>query len=1051
MTYLLHNFLKFLKFYGFLVFTILLSSQVANAQLFVSNAPPYNNQNHLVQNILLGQNVTATNITYNYVTVPAAGIPTNAMGFFHTQNWLGGTPFAIDSGIIMTTGTITNALGPNQVTGQGTANNLIDDDPDLNAISGVQTRDGSILEFDFVPISDTIKFNYFFGSEEYPEFVGGGVNDAFGFFLSGPGISGPFSNSSINIALIPNTTIPVSINTVNGGANSAFYVDNTGGQNMEYDGFTTILEARSVVTPCQTYHIKLAIADGGDRILDSGVFLEAKSFSGTTFQVETTPTYTQIGNDTNLYEGCGLVTLTIRRFVDFSNQHTIQIIKGGTALDGIDYTSLPDSITFPVGADTVQIPFTVINDQILEGPENIALQFISPGVLCLPDDTQNVNITINDPIPLNTSVTAPDTITCTQDNIQISASVSTGLNGYTFSWNDGGSTSTIFRSPDTTTTYIVTITDGCGIYTEIDTITTVVETPPFGIDVYNDTINCAQTAAIGAFFTQNYYPEITYQWSNGANGLNQFVSPDTTTNYFITATLACANQIVVDTVTVTVITPPFSTTVSNDTTNCITPISIGVGTQNTIAGMSYTWSTGETTKNITVNPLTTTIYTVTSTDCSYFSIVDTIRVQVNNDTLSLNSPSIDSTQIQCPGDATLLQTQISGGYTPYTISWPTGKTSTDTFETIYPYQSNNYVVSVSDVCNLYTITDTIEVHVPNYAPIQIISLTDTSFDCPFDQVIYGSLIGNVHTSGGAGTGYVFSWNNFTDTNSTLIVYPSIDTLLTVQATDVCADDTAKLVLRASLNQFASLDIQLINDTHICKEDQIYIPATLTGGAGGYSMVWNNGQTSANTAIDSVLVNQPQVTTLVQVTATDKCEDVYVSDSMLVIVEHPEAIFSHNYLPRSNEIKFNNFSEGAISYIWNFGNEDTSSVVAPIYTFVNADSTFVTLLAINKYGCTDLATTLVDPPLYYYIPNAFTPGQTSGINDKFFIVGSGFREIGITVYNRWGEKVFDGVGPTVEWDGTHKGQVVPAGNYVVNYYIIGENGRYIEDTSNLVIF
>jgi len=60
-----------------------------------------------------------------------------------------------------------------------------------------------------------------------------------------------------------------------------FYVDNTNGATIEYDGFTTVLTALAVVTPCQTYHLKIVITDAGDPAYDSGVFLEEGSMSAT--------------------------------------------------------------------------------------------------------------------------------------------------------------------------------------------------------------------------------------------------------------------------------------------------------------------------------------------------------------------------------------------------------------------------------------------------------------------------------------------------------------------------------------------------------------------------------------------------------------------------------------------------------------------------------------------------------------------------------------------------------------------------------------------------
>ena len=146
----------------------------------------------------------------------------------------------------------------------------------------------------FIPSGNSLEFSYVFASEEYNEYVCSQFNDVFGFFVNG----GEYSNE--NIALIPGTDppIPVSINNVNNGtvgsngeagncsdlqlANSAFYVDNADGTNIEYDGYTTTLTAVIAVVPGTEYTIKLAIADAGDGALDSGVFLEGESFISVT-------------------------------------------------------------------------------------------------------------------------------------------------------------------------------------------------------------------------------------------------------------------------------------------------------------------------------------------------------------------------------------------------------------------------------------------------------------------------------------------------------------------------------------------------------------------------------------------------------------------------------------------------------------------------------------------------------------------------------------------------------------------------------------------------
>ncbi len=179
-------------------------------------------------------------------------------------------------------------------------------DPDLSSIAGIANSRCCILQFDFKPSGDSISFNYIFGSEEYTNYTCLQHNDSFGFFISGPGISGPYTNNAENIALIPGTNIPVEINTINCGATGGndstycaiiigptypycgYYVNNSSGTIATYDGLTTILTATARnLNPCDTYHAKLGVADalstGGNSNsnagYDSGVFLKAGSLT----------------------------------------------------------------------------------------------------------------------------------------------------------------------------------------------------------------------------------------------------------------------------------------------------------------------------------------------------------------------------------------------------------------------------------------------------------------------------------------------------------------------------------------------------------------------------------------------------------------------------------------------------------------------------------------------------------------------------------------------------------------------------------------------------
>ena len=385
-----------------------------------------------------------------------------------------GGPLGIESGVIMASGNVTNSQGPNN---SGSSGNSFGEsgDADLNLISGQTTFDATGIEFDFQPTIPYIEFNYAFASEEYPEYVCASFNDVFGFFISGPGISGAFSNNSDNIAWIPGTFLPVGINSVNpgvAGANgnpancmgkgslnySQYYVDNTGGQELQYDGWTTVFTASVNVEICGEYHIKLVVADAGDGIFDSAVFLEANSFNA---GGEANLEFASPSTGSNLvYEKCddGIITICKSSPADIDKDVTLDFIVNAmsTATAGVDYVNLPTSFLIPAGEECIEFQLDVVDDIIVEGIETILLE------LEIPCSCENpfVEILIADTPPLGVEV--EDFTICENDGVDIEALVSGGVEDYEFIWSNGDSGESITVSPPTSGPYSVTVTDQCG-------------------------------------------------------------------------------------------------------------------------------------------------------------------------------------------------------------------------------------------------------------------------------------------------------------------------------------------------------------------------------------------------------------------------------------------------------------------------------------------------------------------------------------------------------------------------------------------------------------
>ncbi len=211
--------------------------------------------------------------------------PAGASGTFNGIS----SNIGISTGVLLTNGNLINAVGPNNSASVGIDNGLNFSDPDISAIEPLATYDVCILQFDAVVNCDSMYVKFVFGSEEYPEFVNAGYNDAFGLFVTGSNPSGP-AYSSYNMTQIPGSFSPVSINNVNNGFsancpaagpcnNCAYYVENCNGTSVQYDGFTTVIQKNLYVIPGNAYKFKFAIADAGDGIYDSGVFIGMGSFS----------------------------------------------------------------------------------------------------------------------------------------------------------------------------------------------------------------------------------------------------------------------------------------------------------------------------------------------------------------------------------------------------------------------------------------------------------------------------------------------------------------------------------------------------------------------------------------------------------------------------------------------------------------------------------------------------------------------------------------------------------------------------------------------------
>ncbi|MBF02397.1 MAG: hypothetical protein CMP76_03785 [Flavobacterium sp.] len=199
-----------------------------------------------------------------------------------------GSAFPINEGIIIRSGIASYSEGIY------TGNNL-DSQVNTSGDAGLQNlvasngQSGSItdvayLEFDFIPLSSNFSFDFLFASNEYGQWQCASY-DTFAFFLTDLS-----TNTTTNLAVIPSTTTPVSVLNIrdqaynnncfssNATLFSTYNVINPGNSTVNMRGFTTVMNASSIVTPNNAYRIRLVIGDYQDARYDSAVFLASGSF-----------------------------------------------------------------------------------------------------------------------------------------------------------------------------------------------------------------------------------------------------------------------------------------------------------------------------------------------------------------------------------------------------------------------------------------------------------------------------------------------------------------------------------------------------------------------------------------------------------------------------------------------------------------------------------------------------------------------------------------------------------------------------------------------------
>ncbi len=631
---------------------------------------------------------------------------------------------------------------------------------------------------------------------------------------------------------------------------------------------------------------------------------------------------------------------------------------------------------------------------------------------CTISDTFIVTQPLN---PLNLLAVSTN-VSCFSDNDgSIDITTSGGTPGYSFNWSNSEVTEDINNL--IAGSYTLQITDLLGC--TLDSTFTISEPLALNLNLAQANILC-NGASTGFIDLQvnGGTPTYSFLWSNGAT--TEDITNLSSGNYSVVVT--DANNC--DITTSTIITQPsLPITINNIQQNIIcfggNNGSIDVSVSGGTAPYLYSWNTGQNTQDI--SNLTAGIYTITVQDAN--SCVENLNITISQPSLPLTL-SENITQVDCFGNSSgTIDLTVIGGTSPYTYTWNNG---TYTTQDIFNVTAGIYSVLVTDFNNCvsstsYTITQ----------PVTALTAISSSTPVTCYNGTDGTL--SVNVSGGT-VPYSYLWNNGA-TSANLNSLQAGNYSVQIIDDNGCIINSAVVISQPEA-LIADFNINAVNG---CAPLTIDFTNTSQGIASSCLWDFGNGQSSTDCNASNFTYTLPGCYSItLTINNGANCSSSVTIDSAVCVLENPTAAFNYVTAPDifyTGEVSFNNVSTGGSSYSWNFGDNSPYSIFENpdhIYPQQIDTSYYVTLIVTDSNGCVDTVVNIItiDPEFFVYVPNAVTI-DGNAYNEVFFPVFADpnrIKRYRLTIYNRWGENIWETSDYNQGWDGRSKGQDVQDGVY-----------------------
>lgn len=600
---------------------------------------------------------------------------------------------------------------------------------------------------------------------------------------------------------------------------------------IQFDGWTSVLTAMATVVPCETYHIRLVVGDVGDPWYDSAVFFKANSFSaGSPVEVEAFSAVT----DTNLvYESCNDGIIRFIRTGDLSLPQTVHwtVDSTSTATAGIDYDIFPDSITFLAGQDTLFLYLNVLNDSLDEGVETILLN-IDNTCSC---DLSSLIIEIDDPPIIEAII--DDLEICEGDSVILSPLVTSFLNIGNFAWNTGDSTATISVAPNTTTNFEVTVSDECGTTTTDSAAVNVI--PMKDATLTGGGVLCADamdTIQLSIEFTDSAPWTFVYsldgtQQTAITTSENPFIIEVSEPGLFVLDSIRYDGCYGVATgISMVTETEVVLSAITTMDTCGLQNGSIDISPSGGTTPYHFSWSNTDTLEDL--QNISAGEYSVTVTDLNNCTAEWTATIENENPPFFINPDIIPNTSCLPLSPNGGISIDISppvppGSLGDYTVIWSNGETS----QTLTNLSPGNYEITVSTGGECY-LTNSFEI--PDISGPIMLAGTATDILC------YGENTGSIELTASDGLApYSFIWTPNVPSNA------EDPTDLFAGQYEVTATDANGCT--ASLNFLLSqpADLVQINCTQISSESTLgandgLATVDISGGTAPYQIAWPGG-------------------------------------------------------------------------------------------------------------------------------------------------------------------------------------------------------------------